>query len=114
MGNTDLADGLGAERPATLLAELSKMHERAVSSSLGELTTCEETRRPRGEYVVVVGPSTENNQLVEADPKTVREIYDTALAAGMRRSEAIKSVASKMGIKRREVFDYLIDHEIDD
>jgi 16S rRNA (cytidine1402-2'-O)-methyltransferase len=109
---TDLSEGLGPSRPATLLAEISKMHERAVSATLGELANCGEARRPRGEYVVVVGPRVEKTQHQRTDPQEVRKIYDTALAAGMGRSEAMKSVAAKLGIKRKTVFDFLIDHEI--
>jgi 16S rRNA (cytidine1402-2'-O)-methyltransferase len=107
----DLAEGLGSERPATLLVELSKMHERAVTATLGDLAICVETERPRGEYVVVIGPPAEGGRCNQVDPETVRAIYDTALAAGMGRTEAMKSVAAKMGIKRRDVFDYLVDHE---
>ena len=109
----DLAEGLGADRPATLLAELSKMHERAVTAALGELTTCDEARRPRGEYVVVVGPRPDGGLSGEVDPQMVRTIYETALAAGMPRTEAMKSVAKRLGVKRREVFDCLVDHEIE-
>jgi len=107
----DLAEGLGSERPATLLVELSKMYERAVTATIGELASCAETQRPRGEYVVVIGPPAEGDRCHQVDPETVRAIYDTALAAGMGRTEAMKSVAAKMGIKRRDVFDYLVDHE---
>lgn len=107
----DLSEGLGADRPATLLAELSKMHERAVTATLGELATCDEARRPRGEYVVVIGPRPESGPPRTIDRKTVRTIYETALAAGMQRTEAMKSTALRLGIKRREVFDFLVDHE---
>jgi 16S rRNA (cytidine1402-2'-O)-methyltransferase len=108
----DLAEGLGGDRPATLLAELSKLHERAVTATLGELANCDETRRPRGEYVVVVGPRPDGGPSCAIDAKTVRTIYETALAAGMSRTEAMKSAAARLGIKRRQVFDFLADHEI--
>jgi 16S rRNA (cytidine1402-2'-O)-methyltransferase len=108
----DLAEGLGADRPGTLLAEISKMHERAATATLGELRSCDEARRPRGEYVVVIGPHPSGGPPDAIDRDTVRAIYDTAVAAGMTRTEAMKSVAARLNIKRRQVFDFLIDHEI--
>lgn len=110
----DLAKGLGADRPATLLAELSKMHERAVSASLGELATCKEADEPRGEYVVVVGPATRPEQTGPVEPGRIRQAYAIAVDAGLTRKEAMKAVAEEFGIGRREVFDLLIHDEIND
>jgi 16S rRNA (cytidine1402-2'-O)-methyltransferase len=107
----DLADGLGHRRGATLLAELSKLHERAVTASLGELATSDDAAHPRGEYVVVIAPSDDGASAGEADSERVRSAYETALDAGMTRKDAMKAVASKLGISRKAVFDSLIDHE---
>jgi len=108
----DLATGLGSDRPATLLAELSKMHERAVMATLGELTNNEETDHPRGEYVVVVGPALQTASRGPVDRGRIRAAYAMAVDAGLTRKEALKAVAAEFGIGRRTVFDSLIVDEI--
>lgn len=109
----DLASVLGRERPATLLAELSKLHERAQMATLGELAEGEEVARPRGEYVLVVGPGAKPDGDEAADPGRVREVYETAVASGMSRKEAIKTTAAGFGLNRRAVFDLLVNDQDD-
>jgi 16S rRNA (cytidine1402-2'-O)-methyltransferase len=109
---SDLADGLGPERPATLMAEISKRHERASMGTLGEISCSEEVSRPRGEYVLVVGPARADTEQPLVDRQTVRKLYDAALAAGMARGEAMKAIAARLGIRRRQVFEFLVDHEM--
>jgi len=107
----DLAKGLGAERPATLLAELSKLHERAVVGSLSELAGCDEAEHPRGEYVVVIGPGSSTNTVATVDRRRLRAAYTEAVAAGLTRKEALKAVAKELGVGRRVVFDSLVEDE---
>jgi 16S rRNA (cytidine1402-2'-O)-methyltransferase len=110
----DLATGFGADRPATLLAELSKMHERAISASLGELADNEEVSRPRGEYVVVVGPAVSPGLVGTVDSGRIRQAYTVAVDGGLTRKEALKAVAEEFGVARRDVFDSLIKNEINE
>jgi 16S rRNA (cytidine1402-2'-O)-methyltransferase len=110
----DLRRGLGGERPATLLAEISKLHERAVMGTLDELVTSEECLRPRGEYVIVVGPSPARKMDGGEDPAVIRRVYDAAVAGGLSRKEALKAVATELGIGRRVVFDCLVQDEKND
>lgn len=107
----DLAEGLGADRPATLLAELSKLHERGVMAPLGELAEAADSARSRGEYVIVVGPAEQLRQAEGSSSDRVREVYETAVDAGLARKEAIKSTAAALGLSRRVVFDALVDDE---
>ena len=111
----DLATALGSERPATLLAELSKRHERGVMASLGELAASGEARTPRGEYIIVIGPRNEGGS-DEAAPRSsgsevVEAVYREAVRRGMQRAEALRWVSEKLGMKRREVFDILTREE---
>jgi len=104
----DLAETFGEDRPATLLAELSKSHERAIEGALSELAACDEVARPRGEYVVVVGPRSNAPRSVDTvDTKEVRAAYEHALEMGEDRKSALKSVARALGLKRREVYSLL-------
>ena len=107
----DLANTLGPDRPATLLAELSKMHERALTAPLGELAKSEEADNPRGEYVVVVGPPIRQEVGGSLDHGRIRAAYAVAVDAGLPRKEALKAVAEELGVRRRDVFDSLIDNE---
>lgn len=50
----ELAEAFGAERPASVSRELSKLHEETLRGTLGELAAHFEAHEPRGEFVVVV------------------------------------------------------------
>jgi 16S rRNA (cytidine1402-2'-O)-methyltransferase len=113
----DLAEILGRDRGATLLAEISKFHERAIRATLGELAECAEVDRPRGEYIVVVGPSGNGGEPTQVDEGSVRSAYRSALSDGLERRDALRKTARQFGLQRRQVFDLLIgDHgnELDD
>jgi len=104
----DLAEVLGAEREATLMVEISKRFERAVLARLGELATCSETERPRGEYIVVIGPpAPAKAPSGPADQSTVQGAYEEAVDRGLGRREAIRDTARRFGIRQTEVFDAL-------
>jgi 16S rRNA (cytidine1402-2'-O)-methyltransferase len=100
----DLAEVLGGERRATLLAELSKRYERAVQGTLSELAHRVEKEKPRGEYVLVVAPPDQDGG-GETDPEAVRAEYQRAIAEGMDRRRALRATAQRLGIQRRRVFD---------
>lgn len=102
------ATELGADRPATLLAELSKVHERGIVSTLGNLAVHPEARNPRGEYILVVGPP-ERRIKADPDPRFVRETYEGALGDGLSRREAMRRTARELGVPRRVVFN-LLEH----
>ncbi len=108
----DAAEVLGTNRPATLLAEISKRHERAVEGVLGELTADPEVDHPRGEYVLVVGPAAP--PAAEADAETAQRLYRQAVDEGLGRAEALRRTARRLGVSRREVYRLLEgkrDHE---
>jgi len=106
----DLAAGLGRDRRATLLAELSKVHERGISGTLAELASCQEVERPRGEYVVVLAPPPDRPAGGGKPGRDeVERAYAEALAAGLPRREALRAVARDLGVSRREVYALLHD-----
>jgi 16S rRNA (cytidine1402-2'-O)-methyltransferase len=51
----DLAEVLGAERPASFSREISKMHEQTLRGTLAELIAHFKDKEPRGEFVLCVG-----------------------------------------------------------
>lgn len=106
----DLAAGLGEDREGTLLAEISKRHERGQTATLVELTRSPEALRPRGEYVLVVGPAVAPPS-DEPTLAAVRRIYDQAVASGLERREALRCTAARLGVGRREVYSKLLEAE---
>jgi 16S rRNA (cytidine1402-2'-O)-methyltransferase len=110
----DVAEVLGGERRAILLAEMSKRYERAESGTLSELAGGNEAQRPRGEYVLVVAPR-DDDRNPEVHPEAIRVEYRRALADGMDRPDALRTAARRLGIRKRQVFDILArDSESDD
>jgi 16S rRNA (cytidine1402-2'-O)-methyltransferase len=104
----DLAEVLGSDREATLLAEISKRYERAVVGSLRDLADSTEINNPRGEYIVVIGPPGDSGSTSRGvDSSAVRDAYDRALGRGLGRREAMRETARVFGMRRREVFDAL-------
>jgi 16S rRNA (cytidine1402-2'-O)-methyltransferase len=101
----DLAEVLGAGRRATLLAEISKHHERATVGTLRELAGGTEAESPRGEYVLVVGPADEApGEAAGPGREEVLEAYREALGDGLERPDALRRTARRLGLPRREVF----------
>jgi 16S rRNA (cytidine1402-2'-O)-methyltransferase len=100
----DCAEILGRRRGATLLAELSKVHERATMGTLDELCRSREAEGPRGEYVLVVGPRENEVDEVAVTDERVKLEYQRALDNGASRRDALKTVARRLGLPRREVF----------
>jgi 16S rRNA (cytidine1402-2'-O)-methyltransferase len=105
----DLAEILGEKREATLLAEISKVHERARVATLGELAKEMPTAEKRGEFILVVGPEVDGEDLSAVNEDDVRSGYQKALAGGMDRREAMRVTARRCGLRRRDVFSILAD-----
>jgi hypothetical protein len=61
----------------------------------------------------VIGPKIDH-PVGEADPESVRRAYQQALDEGLDRPSAMREVAARLGIRRRQVFDFLaMDSQID-
>lgn len=108
----DAAEVLGHDRQATLMAELSKKHERAEMGTLGSLADGREAQHPRGEYVLVIGPPpirpiSPNNP----DPAQAREAYEVALTLSGDRREAMRIAARELGLGRRDFYSLLLENE---
>jgi len=98
----DMAEALGAARPAAVARELTKLHEEVRRGTLGDLAAgFAEGPPPRGEIVVMVGPAPEGASQAGADA------LDAALRqalAGMSIKDAAREVAAALRLPRREVY----------
>lgn len=100
---TDAVEILG-DRPAVLARELTKLHEQFRRGTLVQLLQLAESDPPRGEMVLVVaGRSGDNHDL--PDDLSIAEEVERLLAGGEAgRNEALRVVARRRGLPRREVY----------
>ena len=93
------------ERQICLARELTKAHQEIVRGSARELL--EQLGVPRGEFTVVIGPTTnilENKELPISDDDALREFGDLTNNTGIQRREAIAAVAKKFGRSTRYIY----------
>ncbi|WP_400999727.1 16S rRNA (cytidine(1402)-2'-O)-methyltransferase [Agromyces sp. GXQ0307] len=96
-----LAEAFGADRPAAVCRELTKLHEEVRRGPLGELAEWAEGG-VRGEICVVVGGAAEA-PVADADEAVARVV---ALAAsGTRLKDAASLVAGETGLGKRDLYE---------
>lgn len=96
----DIAATLGP-RPVVLARELTKLHEeflRGTPETLRQILS--ERPSVKGEITLLIGKATA--KAAEATP--IHEAVKAAIRDGMSRMEAMKSVARRHGISKREVY----------
>jgi 16S rRNA (cytidine1402-2'-O)-methyltransferase len=100
----DMAEVLGAQRPAAIARELTKIHETTVTATLGDLAArlrpgADDPIMQRGEIVIVVGPPAER----AVDDSTIEPLLVAALATHTVR-DAAAQVAASLGVSRSRVY----------
>jgi 16S rRNA (cytidine1402-2'-O)-methyltransferase len=105
----DLAAACGADRPAEVCRELTKLHERIERGTLGELqaAVADGSIPARGEVVLVVaGRQTDSS--AERPPSVAIESARAQVAelvrAGVSRTDAARQVAAATGHSRRDLY----------
>ena len=92
---------LFGERPLVLARELTKLHEEFLRGSAAFiLQTLENRGSVKGEITLVIGRGEQRAEV--QDP--LEEISKLQNEAGLDRMEAIKAVAKRMGLPKREVY----------
>jgi 16S rRNA (cytidine1402-2'-O)-methyltransferase len=102
---TDAAGALGADRPAAVCRELTKTHEEVRRGSLASLAEWA-AEGVRGEITLVVagavaGPAT-------LTPAELAAEVAAEEAAGADRKEAIRTVMTRTGLPRRDVYNAVL------
>ncbi len=109
----ELRDTLGEDRDITLCRELTKKHEEKEKTTIGGALASYETKDPRGEYVLVIAGKSKAEALEEAraafEDITIEEHYNSYLAKGMDKKEAMKAVAKDRGVSKRDIYNALLD-----
>jgi len=100
----ELAAAFGADRAAVVCRELTKTHQEIVRAPLGELAKWA-SAGVLGEVTVVVAGAAEvrNGDLAAA----IEEVAATE-QAGSSRSDAIATIAAKLGLRRRDLYEAVI------
>ncbi len=99
----DLAAACGADRPAAVCRELTKLHEEVRRGSLGRLAVELAAASVKGEVVIVVAGATDVTVAV-ASLEAGRARVERLVAEGVKRSAAARMVAQDTGLPRRDLF----------
>jgi 16S rRNA (cytidine1402-2'-O)-methyltransferase len=102
-----MASAFGPDRPAALCRELTKTHEEVRRGGLGALAEGAEADPPRGEITLVVSGWT-GPDASEATPEAMAAAVAALEAAGTDRKVAMKSVALRFGVSRRDVYEAVL------
>lgn len=106
------------DRPAALARELTKLHEQVRRGTLAELLQRHQNDPPRGEIVLIIGgySGNERDQSIETSSRPLADEVDQLIAdQSVARNEALRLVARRRGIPRREAYRlYIEEREVDD
>lgn len=106
-----LAERLGETRKITVCRELTKKHETAFATTIGDAIAYYEANDPKGECVLVIEGK---DRAAEAEEKrasweemSVEEHVQLYLAQGMDKKEAMKKAAKDRGVSKRDIYNQL-------
>ncbi len=100
-----MAEVYGDQRRAAVCRELTKTHEEVARGTMAELVDWAEAG-VRGEVTIVVAGADE--ALERPGRETWAGLVAREVAGGVPRGEAIKAVARRAGVPKREVYDVVL------
>ena len=100
---TDMADIFGEDRRIALCRELTKLNEEVLRTTLGEAVRLYSEKEPKGEYVLVVDGTQQEEKAPEIE-MSIPEQVEYYINNGMSKMEAIKATAKSRGIHKNEVY----------
>jgi 16S rRNA (cytidine1402-2'-O)-methyltransferase len=101
----DLVTACGADRPAAVARELTKLHESVVRGTLADVLRYYEEGVVRGEVVVVLGGAPAPTPASEAE---AAGLAAALLAAGATPRSAAKELAQRLHISRNEAYSLVL------
>ena len=108
----ELYEVLG-DRSITLCKELTKLHEKALKTTISELIAEYEQTEPKGEHVLVIAGKTfkekKDASIQSFLEISIEEHMEMYLSKGMDKKEAMKAVAKDRGVSKRDIYDALIE-----
>lgn len=108
----ELLKSLG-DRKMTAARELTKKFEEFIRGSISEVSAYFSEQEPRGEFTLIVGGRSEEEPVEDCetqkdDGQLLLEVTKL-IDSGTNKKDAIRMVASKYGIPRREVYQLAIE-----
>ncbi|QCU78635.1 16S rRNA (cytidine(1402)-2'-O)-methyltransferase [Citricoccus sp. SGAir0253] len=102
---SSLREAFGADRPACVARELTKLHEEVVRDSLDGLVEWAGSKEIKGEIVIVTAGAT-----AAPDTDTAGQVADVEVlvASGTRLKEAVAAVAAARGVAKRELYEAVL------
>lgn len=91
------------DREICLCRELTKIHEEIKRGKIGELIDFYSLNKARGEFVILVEGSKEQDDYKPTDDEIVLMI-DEKIKDGINRKQAIKDLATEKGLSRNELY----------
>lgn len=105
-----LGDALAilGDADAAVGREMTKMHEEILRGRISEIAeTLRSRERVHGEITVVIAAAV--RQAEPASAEEVRAEFERLRESGLRRNDAVKTVAEKFGLRRNDVYRMLLD-----
>lgn len=102
-----MLDILG-DRQIVLAREITKIHEEFLRGSISQIL--ENYKEPKGEFVIIVEKSNENNE--ENDfllNLNLEEHYKYYEKKGLEKKEIIKKIAKDKNKNKNEIYQYFLD-----
>ena len=106
----DLTEAFGADRPICLCRELTKLHEEAIRTTLGQALSYYQENSPRGEYVLVLQGAAPRVQEVPSMEVCLEEIA-ALRSSGLSLKDAVKQVSKKSGVPRNTLYDAAVQSQ---
>ena len=100
----DLAKTFGEDRSISLCRELTKKNEEILRTTLGGAIAHYKENEPRGEYVLILGGTTESDGASDWENISVEEHVERYIAEGMSKMDAIKAVARDRGVAKNVIY----------
>lgn len=108
-----LGECLGEERRITVCRELTKRHETAFQSTLGQAAEFYRENEPKGECVLVLEGRNREEMILEEQSDwqklSIEEHMEVYLSQGIEKKEAMKKVAKDRGVTKRDIYQYLAE-----
>jgi 16S rRNA (cytidine1402-2'-O)-methyltransferase len=95
-------------RPVVIARELTKLHEEFIRGPVSEVASATAARGLRGEITLVIGKRAGTGE-GPVDAAALREEVAALERTGISRTGAIKEVAKRHGIGKREVYGAVVD-----
>ena len=101
-----LSEAFGADRPACVARELTKLYEEVRRGTLAELSVWADAGEVRGEIVIVTAGRT-----AEPDTDVAGQVQDveTLVASGTRLKDAVATVAAARGAHKKELYNAVLE-----